>query len=178
MDSDVQPWVGKFGRNWLEWFGRGQGIWRQIFEKCQIPTPCPASPPPPTPPADLTLIGALAQLCSDDSIKILLNLTWVWTFRPQSNMKLLAVNNNSNKTISEKRILYFSYIRLQKQYSSLMYWLKTCKAWVRSQLRGARNWLKLNVTSSNVLRIINNYSLTISTQKCRINTKKFNTKGT
>ena len=35
-----------------------------------------------------------------------------------------------------------------------MYWLKICKAWVRSQLRWAWNWLKLNVTSSNVLRII------------------------
>ena len=35
--------VGKFGCIWLEWFARGQGIWRQIFEKCQIPTPCPFS---------------------------------------------------------------------------------------------------------------------------------------
>ena len=35
-----------------------------------------------------------------------------------------------------------------------MYWLKICKVWVRSQLRWAWNWLKLNVTSSNVLRII------------------------
>ena len=35
-----------------------------------------------------------------------------------------------------------------------MYWLKICKAWVRSQLRWASNWLKLNVMSSNVLRII------------------------
>ena len=35
-----------------------------------------------------------------------------------------------------------------------MYWLKMCKAWVRRQLRWAWNWLKLNVTSSNVLRII------------------------
>ena len=35
-----------------------------------------------------------------------------------------------------------------------MYWLQICKAWVRSQLRWAWNWLKLNVTSSNVLRII------------------------
>ena len=69
-------------------------------------------------------------------------------------MRLLAVNNKSNKTNSEKRILYFSYIRLQKQHSSLMYWLKICKAWVRSQLCWAWNWLKLNVTSWNVLRII------------------------
>ena len=46
MDSNVQPGVGKFGCNWLEWFARAQGIWRQIFGKCQIPTPCPASPPP------------------------------------------------------------------------------------------------------------------------------------
>ena len=35
-----------------------------------------------------------------------------------------------------------------------MYWLKICKAWVRSQIRWAWNWLKLNITSSNVLRII------------------------
>ena len=51
IDSNVQPGVGKFGCIWLEWFARGQGIWRQIFEKCQIPTPCPASPPPPPLPA-------------------------------------------------------------------------------------------------------------------------------
>ena len=69
-------------------------------------------------------------------------------------MRLLAVNNKSNKTNSEKRILHLSYIRLQNQHSILMYWLKICKAWVRSQLRWAWNWLKLNVTSSNVLRII------------------------
>ena len=37
----------------------------------------------------------LAQLCSDDSMQILLNLTWVKTFRPKSNMRLLAVNNKS-----------------------------------------------------------------------------------
>ena len=36
-------------------------------------------------------------------------------------MRLLVVNNKSNKTNSEKRILYYSYIRLQKQHSSLMY---------------------------------------------------------
>ena len=35
-----------------------------------------------------------------------------------------------------------------------MYWLKICKAWVRSQLRWEWNCLKLNVTSLNVLRII------------------------
>ena len=72
-------------------------------------------------------------------------------------MRLLAVNNKSNKTNSEKRILYFSWIghiRVQKQHSSSMYWLKICKAWVGSQLRWAWNWLKLNVTSSKVLRII------------------------
>ena len=40
------PGVGKFGCIWLEWFACGQGIWRQIFEKGQIPTPCPAIPPP------------------------------------------------------------------------------------------------------------------------------------
>ena len=46
MDSNVQPGVGKFGCNWLEWFSRGQGIWGQIFEKCEIPTPCRAPLPP------------------------------------------------------------------------------------------------------------------------------------
>ena len=50
--------------------------------------------------------------------------------------------------------IFLSHIRLQKQHSSLMYWLKICKAWVRSQLRWAWNWLKLNVMSSNILRII------------------------
>ena len=50
----------------------------------------------------------LAQLCSDDLIQILLNLTWGERSRPKSNMRLLAVNNKSNKTNSEKRILYFS----------------------------------------------------------------------
>ena len=42
----------------------------------------------------------LAQLCSDDSIQILLHLTWVLTFRPKTNMRLLAGNNKSNKTNS------------------------------------------------------------------------------
>ena len=58
--------------------------------------------------------------------------------------------NPSKKQFS----ILLSHIRLQKQHSSLMYWLKICKAWVRSQLRWAWNWLKLKVTSSNVLRII------------------------
>ena len=48
---------------------------------------------------------------------------------------------------------FFFYIRLQKQHNSLMYWLKVCKAWVRSQLRWAWSCLKLYVTSSNVFRI-------------------------
>ena len=85
----------------------------------------------------------LAQLCSDDSIQILLK-----------------------KQFS----IFLSHIRLQKQHSSLMYWLKICNAWVRSQLRWAWNWLKLKVTSSNVLRII------ISTQGCRINTRSLTPK--
>ena len=49
----------KFLCIWLEWFACGQGIWRQILEKCQIPTPCPASLPSPPPPTNtpFTLIG-------------------------------------------------------------------------------------------------------------------------
>ena len=74
-------------------------------------------------------------------------------------MRLLAVNNKSHKTNSEKRILFFFLVtfRLKKHHSNLMYWLKICKAWVRSQLCCARNWLKLNVPSSNVLRIITHW---------------------
>ena len=36
-------------------------------------------------------------------------------------MRLLAVSNKSNKTNSERRILNFFYIRLQKQHNSLMH---------------------------------------------------------
>ena len=50
--------------------------------------------------------------------------------------------------------IFLSHIRLKKQHSNFMYLLKICKAWVRSQLRCSWNWLKLNVPSSNVLRII------------------------
>ena len=40
-------------------------------------------------------------------------------------MRLLAVSKKSNKTNSEKKnsLFFFFYIRLQKQYNSLMYWL-------------------------------------------------------
>ena len=48
FDSDVQPGVGKFDCIWLKWFALGQGIWLHIVEKFQIPTPYPASPPPPS----------------------------------------------------------------------------------------------------------------------------------
>ena len=57
FDNNVLPGVGTFGCIWLEWFARGKEMWLQLFEKCQIPTPCPASPPPP--PAGFWLIGAL-----------------------------------------------------------------------------------------------------------------------
>ena len=35
------------------------------------------------------------QLCSDDSIKILLNLTWVLTFKPKSNLEGFVCSNKS-----------------------------------------------------------------------------------
>ena len=44
MDSNVHPGVGKFGCNWLEWW---KGIWRQIFEKYQIPKSPPYALPSP-----------------------------------------------------------------------------------------------------------------------------------
>ena len=34
----------------------------------------------------------LAQLCCDDSIQIPLNLTWVLTFRPKSNIIIIIIN--------------------------------------------------------------------------------------
>ena len=57
-------------------------------------------------------------------------------------------------TVIKEFSIFLSHIRLQKQHSSLVYWLKICKVWVRSQWCWAWNWLKLNVTSSNDLRII------------------------
>ena len=78
-------------------------------------------------------------------------------------MRLLAVNNKSNKTNSEKRILYFSHIRLQKQHSSLTITLS----------------MELAKTQCYEFECFeDDYSLTISMQGCRINTRKFNTKGT
>ena len=86
---------------------------------------------------------------------------YIWLGSKRSDLRQIwgywrGIYNKSNKPNSsvKKEFSDFSYIRLQKQHSSLMYWLKICKAWVRSQLRWAWNWLKLKVTSSNVLRII------------------------
>ena len=53
-------------------------------------------------------LSDISPVMADDSIQILLNLTRVKTLRPKSNMRLLAVNNKSNKTNSEKIILYLS----------------------------------------------------------------------
>ena len=44
MDSNLHPGVGKFGCNWLEWW---KGIWRQIFQKYQIPKSPPYALPSP-----------------------------------------------------------------------------------------------------------------------------------
>ena len=49
----IEPLTEKTWGHFMEWFARGQGIWRQSFEKCQISTPSRA---------DLTLwyfLGAL-----------------------------------------------------------------------------------------------------------------------
>ena len=68
------------------------------------------------------------------------------------------MNNYSNKTNSEKRILYFSYIRIQKQHSSLMYWLKICKEAITLSMELAK-------TQCYEFECFeDNYSLTISTQ--------------
>ena len=68
-------------------------------------------------------------------------------------MRLQWITSLTKQTVKKEFSIFF-LIRLQKQHSILMYWLKICKAWVRSQFCWAWNWLKLTVTSSNVLRII------------------------
>ena len=94
----------------------------------------------------------LAQLCSDD---------WWW------------VTSLTIKKQWKRNSLFFFFFTscFKNSLNSLMYWLKICKAWVRSQLRWAWNWLKLNVTYEFEC-FEDNHSLTISTQ-ARINTKKF-----
>ena len=62
-DIFIMPFLGSALR-WTAMCSLGWGgIWRQIFEKCQIPTPCPAFPPPH--PAGLRL-----------NIDRCINLTW------------------------------------------------------------------------------------------------------
>ena len=59
------------------------------------------------------------------------------------------VTSLTKQTVKKELSLsIFFYTRLQKQHNSLVYWSKICMAWVRSQLRWAWNWLKLNDTSS------------------------------
>ena len=89
----------------------------------------------------------LAQLWSDGSKRLDLSKIWgYWRW----------ITSVTKQTVKKEFYIFLSHIRLQKQHSSLMYRLKICKTWVRSQLhvRWAWNWLKLNVTSSNVWRII------------------------
>ena len=93
----------------------------------------------------------LAQLCSDD---------WWW-----------VTSLTIKKTVKKEFSIFFFTSCFKNSLNSLMYWLKICKAWVRSQLRWAWNWLKLNVTYEFEC-FEDNHSLTISTQ-ARINTKKF-----
>ena len=93
----------------------------------------------------------LAQLCSDD---------WWW-------VRSLTIK----KQWKRNSLFFFFTSCFKNSLNSLMYWLKRCKAWVRSQLRWAWNWLKLNVTYEFEC-FEDNHSLTISTQ-ARINTKKF-----
>ena len=119
----------------------------------------------------------LAQLCSDDSIQILLNLTWVLTFTPGSNMRLLAVNNKSNKTNSEKRILYFS----QSHQASKTAWqshvlIKEMQGMGKESITLSMELAKTQCYEFECFE--DNYSLTISTQRCRINSRKFNSKET
>ena len=47
---------------------------------------------------------------SRSPVQIPLNLSWVSTLRPKSNMRLLAVSNKSNKTNSEKKNSQYIYI--------------------------------------------------------------------
>ena len=71
-------------------------------------------------------------------------------------MRLLAGNNKPNKTNSSVKKDFSSFLTSGFKNSIAVSCTdhKICKAWVRSQLRGAWNWLKHNVTRSNVMRII------------------------
>ena len=76
-----------------------------------------------------------------------LDLSQIWSY-------WRWITSLTKQTVKKEFSIFLSHIRLIKQHSNLMYSLKICKAWVRSQLRCTWNWLKLNVPSSNVLRII------------------------
>ena len=74
-----------------------------------------------------------------------LDLSQIWGY-------LQWITSLTKQTLKKEFSIFLIHIRLQKQHSSLMYWLKISKAWVRK--RWLWNLLKLNVTSSNVLMII------------------------
>ena len=69
----------------------------------------------------------LAHLCSDDSIQILLNLTWFKRLDPSQIYVYWRWVTNRTKQTVKKNFLFF-YTRLQKQHNSLTYWLKVCMA--------------------------------------------------
>ena len=108
IDSNVQPGVGKFGWIWLEWFARGQGIWLPIFEKSQIPTPCPASPSP----AGITLIGALLVLIysklHSKSLPILIVLLFTW----------FTTIGKKAQTILTQHLFYIYVLVILKHFSA------------------------------------------------------------
>ena len=68
------------------------------------------------------------------------------------------ITSLTKQTVQKEFSIFLSHIWLQKQRSSLMYWLKICKAWIRSQLR----WVCYEFEC-----FADNCSLTISTQGCK-----------
>ena len=87
------------------------------------------------------------------------------------------MNNKSNKTKSEKRILYFS----QSHQASKTAWqshvlIKEMQGMGKESITLSMELAKTQCYEFE--RFEDNYSLTISTQRCRINSRKFNSKET
>ena len=69
-------------------------------------------------------------------------------------LRVLKPKMTTARVVSVRLIYVIRHICIPFSIKFVVVVVKICKAWVRSQLRWAWNWLKLNVTSSNVLRII------------------------
>ena len=83
----------------------------------------------------------------------------------------MGVNNKSNKTNSEKRIIYFSYSHQASKTAKQSHVLiKDMKGMGKESITLSMELAKTQCYEVECFE--DNYSLTISTQGCRINTRK------